>query len=158
MTSVDQKFVDYIVSKGWATSEQIDACRAELTSQIEMSGIQNQTLKGLLIHKKILSPAQVAEALAVDSKPSATSGEPSKSKPKNVYLGRWHIVEKLGSGAMGQVFKGVHEETGQVAAIKVLPKDRAESDEFRQRFMREAKAAVKLQHPHIVSGYEVDVR
>ena len=69
-------------------------------------------------------------------------------------LGRYEILEELGRGAMGQVFRGRDPQIDRMVAIKtinVAALDPAIIDEFRQRFIREAQAAGKLSHPGIVA-------
>ena len=73
-------------------------------------------------------------------------------------LGRYEILEELGRGAMGQVFRGRDPQIDRIVAIKtinVAALDPVILDEFRQRFFREAQAAGKLSHPGIVTVYDV---
>jgi serine/threonine-protein kinase len=73
-------------------------------------------------------------------------------------LGRYEILEELGRGAMGQVFRGRDPQIGRIVAIKtinVAALDPVIVDEFRQRFFREAQAAGQLSHPGIVTVYDV---
>jgi tRNA A-37 threonylcarbamoyl transferase component Bud32 len=73
-------------------------------------------------------------------------------------LGRYEILEELGRGAMGQVFRGRDPQIDRIVAIKtinVATLDPAILDEFRQRFFREAQAAGKLSHAGIVAVYDV---
>ncbi len=65
-------------------------------------------------------------------------------------LGPYKIVRILGRGGMGTVYEGVHEATGQRAAIKVLPESLADDGNFRERFMGEIETLKQLKHPNIV--------
>lgn len=65
-------------------------------------------------------------------------------------IGPYRIDRKIGAGGMGNVYHGVHEETGQEAAIKVLPAAMAREDGFVQRFHREIAALRQLNNRHIV--------
>lgn len=69
-------------------------------------------------------------------------------------IGPWVIERKLGAGGMGTVFLGKHIETGQMAAIKVLPASLAREEGFVERFKREIDSMEKLKSPHIVEFYE----
>jgi serine/threonine protein kinase len=64
-------------------------------------------------------------------------------------LGPYRIVDSIGKGGMGHVFKGEHELLGRVEAIKVLPKDRT-SRETIESFQREIRAQAQLDHPNLV--------
>ncbi len=68
-------------------------------------------------------------------------------------IGPYQIDRKIGAGGMGNVYRGVHESTGQVAAIKVLPASMAREEGFVQRFEREIAALRKLNNRHIVELY-----
>ncbi len=69
-------------------------------------------------------------------------------------IGRYQIVGELGQGAMGTVYRGRDEMLDRDVAVKVMSKGLADAD-ARARFLREARAAAKLQHPNIVVIYEL---
>lgn len=66
-------------------------------------------------------------------------------------IGRYRIVEKLGEGGLGSVYKGTDPLTGQTVALKVLLKQFSGNTTFGQRFSREASVAASLRHENIVS-------
>ena len=68
--------------------------------------------------------------------------------------GPWTFDRKLGAGGMGAVYLGTHKETGQVAAVKVLPASLAREEGFVERFMREIASMEKLKSPYIVEFVE----
>jgi hypothetical protein len=65
-------------------------------------------------------------------------------------IDRYTLVEKLGSGGMGDVFKGHHASLDQYRAIKVLPPYLSRNRELVERFLREARRCASLSHPNIV--------
>lgn len=69
-------------------------------------------------------------------------------------LGQYYLESLLGSGGMGQVYKGVHKLLNRPAAIKVMLPHYAANEQFRARFLQEARAAAALRHPNIVEIYE----
>src|SRR3989304_5437847 len=71
-------------------------------------------------------------------------------------LSHYKILQKLGSGGMGDVYLAEDSDLGRQIALKVLPPDLAESEERRSRFQREAKAVAALNHPHIVTVHSVE--
>jgi len=69
-------------------------------------------------------------------------------------IGSYDVLEKVGTGATGVVYKGIHRITGQVVAIKVVNEDVTEDEVLMQRFAREFSTIHLLNHPNIVHGYE----
>jgi len=71
-------------------------------------------------------------------------------------LGPYEILGLIGAGGMGEVYRAHDPRLGREVAIKVLPADRLTDEGRRQRFLREARAAATMTHPHIVTVYEVE--
>ncbi|HEV3122245.1 MAG TPA: protein kinase, partial [Isosphaeraceae bacterium] len=65
-------------------------------------------------------------------------------------LGSFKIESKIGSGAMGIVYRGVHETTGKSAAVKVVTAELAQKGTAYERFKREAEILQQFRHPNIV--------
>jgi serine/threonine-protein kinase len=112
------------------------------------------------------SPAPTAHSSA-GSLPSASSSlisEPSPSDRRlsdsnrawlgQVVDGRYRVLEVIGRGGMGVVYRVEHVRMGKVAAMKVLHRDLADDPEVVQRFEREAAAVSKLHHPHTVQVFD----
>ena len=71
-------------------------------------------------------------------------------------LHQYEIVEKLGEGGMGVVYKARDTHLDRFVAVKVLPPERVADAERKRRFVQEAKAASSLNHPHIVVIHDID--
>ena len=71
-------------------------------------------------------------------------------------ISHYKILEKLGEGGMGVVYKARDLKLDRAVAIKVLPPHLSGSEENKARLMQEARAAAALNHPHILGIYEVD--
>ncbi|MBI4872828.1 MAG: protein kinase [Candidatus Riflebacteria bacterium] len=69
-------------------------------------------------------------------------------------LGPYKIVDRIGAGGMGEVYKGVHEETGQVVAIKLLESGEDDDPQLAKRFRREIVSAGRLSHDNIVRLFD----
>jgi serine/threonine protein kinase len=85
---------------------------------------------------------------------SAGSGERSGSVPwlsPGDLLGKYRIVGRLGSGGMGAVYEAVHVDIGKSVALKTLNPSLAADERSRARFLREAAASSRLEHPAVVN-------
>jgi serine/threonine-protein kinase len=95
-----------------------------------------------LVHRSVLTRFQ-AERLLV----GRTSG---------FLLGQYRILDQLGRGGMGRVFKAEHLTMGRVVALKVLAPDLLRTDRAQELFLREVRAAAQLVHPNIVTAYDAN--
>ena len=93
-----------------------------------------------LVKQKYLTKLQAAAVL--------------KGKTSNLVFGDYIVLEKIGSGGMGQVFKARHKPTGKNVALKVLSADAVKNKRLIERFKKEAKAVARLKHPNVVRAYE----
>ncbi len=70
-------------------------------------------------------------------------------------IGSYEILERVGGGAMGEVYKARDQRLGRVVALKFLPADLSRDPSSRRRFLHEAKAVAALDHPNVATLYEV---
>src|SRR6516165_2428948 len=68
----------------------------------------------------------------------------------------YEILEKLGEGGMGAVYKARDTHLDRFVALKILPAERVADADRKRRFVQEAKAASSLNHPHIVTIHDID--
>ncbi|MBS0208382.1 MAG: serine/threonine protein kinase [Planctomycetes bacterium] len=93
-----------------------------------------------LIRKGVLTKFQAEQIVA--------------GKFKNLLLGNYVLLEKIGEGGMGQVYKAQHRHLKRVVAIKMLPPGLTKDAAATARFQREAEVVAKLNHPNIVIAFD----
>jgi serine/threonine protein kinase/Tol biopolymer transport system component len=102
--------------------------------------------------------ASIPERIRVDQAPSGRTGGPGAAQAKALLhrrLGPYRIVEKIGEGGMGVVYKAHDDRLNRSVAVKVLAHDTIRDSQTRQRFAQEARTASALNHPNIVHIYDV---
>jgi eukaryotic-like serine/threonine-protein kinase len=113
-------------------------------------------------HKELAA----ASGSMTDATPAATrlvkSGKLTKfqanqalgGKAKALVMGDYLILDKIGAGGMGQVFKAQHRRMKRIVALKLLPPSMLKNANSIKRFQREVEAAAKLMHTNIVTAFD----
>ncbi len=131
----------------------------QFVKQLEDSGIlAGDTLKDFLPPKGTPKDAEeLARELVKQKKLTKFQAEEIyKGKGKSLTLGNYVLMEKIGAGGMGQVFKARHRRMDRLVAVKLLPPAMTKDKAAIARFEREVKAAAKLRHPNIVAADDAD--
>jgi len=113
------------------------------------------------IRDKLTEPQLQADAETL-AKDLVRSGKLTKYQAAALYNGRgkglafgeYVVLDKLGAGGMGQVFKAQHRRMKRMVALKVLPPHAMNSPSSVQRFYKEVELAAKLVHPNIVTAFD----
>jgi eukaryotic-like serine/threonine-protein kinase len=79
-----------------------------------------------------------------------------RGRNSGFYLGPYKILDQLGQGGMGRVYKANHQTMNRVVALKVLSPQVVSSERARELFLREVQAAAQLSHPNIVMAYDAN--
>jgi len=79
-----------------------------------------------------------------------------QGRGKDLVLGQYVLLERLGEGGMGEVFKARHAKLGRVVALKVIRRERVAKEDAVRRFRREIQAVAQLSHPNIVLAFDAD--
>jgi serine/threonine protein kinase len=112
----------------------VEAMRATGGERVSVDQVSDELLGELFIARGTLNRWQVEQLKAGRTK---------------FTLGPYRIVDAIGRGGMGHVFRGVHELLGRVEAIKVLPRQKT-TPESLASFLREIRAQAQLDHPNLV--------
>jgi serine/threonine-protein kinase len=95
-----------------------------------------------LVKEKILTGYQVSRFL--------------KNKSYGLLVGRYVILERIGSGSMGRVYQARHKMMDRVVALKIIAPEIVNNDRVTARFHREMKLVGRLDHPNVVRAYDAD--
>jgi serine/threonine-protein kinase len=131
-----------ILRRGLATQQEIDFCKAQ-RSKLLAEKDESRGLLEVMIAAKALTQNQAIRLLK-------EIGETQKK----LDIPGYQILEKLGKGSMGMVYKAKQTSVDRIVALKVLLDALAQNKEFIKRFEREAKIAAKLSHNNIVNAID----
>jgi serine/threonine protein kinase len=79
-----------------------------------------------------------------------------KGRATGFHLGPYRILDQLGQGGMGRVYKAIHQTMNRIVALKVLSPQVVKSERGQELFAREVQAAAQLQHPNIVMAFDAN--
>jgi response regulator RpfG family c-di-GMP phosphodiesterase len=119
-------------------AEDWERLPASLQSELS-SGGEDDLLAGLIAHG-LLTEYQAAR---IDA-----------GKAEELILGNYRILDRIGAGGMGVVFKAEHVDLRAPVAVKLLSPSHSQDPRVQQRFLAEMRAVAKLQHPNIVSAMD----
>ena len=124
-------------------SNLLDPMRlAELTGWVAQFRPDPQTLAKELTRRGWLTPFQVKELY--------------KGRAKDLVIGPYQLLDLLGEGGMGRVFKARHTRLGREEALKVIRKEKLSNPIAVARFQHEIRAAAQLSHPNVVVAFDSD--
>lgn len=135
--SVDE-FLKRVSDTGLLPSTELSALQRDFLS--ESSSLEGDSFARFLVRRKKLSKYQ-AQAIY-------------QGKERGLVIGKYMLVEEIGGGAMGRVYRAYDRQLKRTVALKRLRSHRRSSDTAVKRFTRESEIVAKLQHPNIVQLYD----
>ncbi len=135
------EFVQSLLASGLMTAEEIKAFLGCLS--LDKGPTTVDQLVREMVNRGKLTPFQ---AHAVYQR-----------KTLGLTMGNYVILDRIGRGGMGQVFKAKHRKMDRIVALKILSGAAMKSPVAVKRFLQEAKAAARLSHPNIVTAHDADV-
>jgi serine/threonine protein kinase len=140
MTVILDQFLQSVRESGLMTAQELDAF-----------------LHGLPPEQKPTTGEELAKALHRHHKLTKFQAQAVyQGKTKGLVVGNYVVLDKLGEGGMGYVYKARHRRMNRIVALKMLPAQVAKSPDSVRRFQQEVEAAAKLSHPNIVTAYDAD--
>lgn len=118
----------------------------------------DQTLKWIDAQDSKLDGAWAAQSLAAQGRLTPFQARAvCNGRIGDLQIGNYDILDKLGSGGMGTVYKARHRRMKRIVAVKVLAASHGDNKSFVQRFQREVETIARLSHPNIVIAHDADV-
>ena len=104
-----------------------------------------------------LDPISLAERLVEDEVLTVYQARRFlKNKPHGLLVGRYIILDRIGSGSMGRVYKAHHQMMDRIVALKIIAPEIASNEKVVARFQREMKLVGRLDHPNVVRAFDAD--
>ena len=135
-----------LVARGMATAEDLAKARLTIAAGNSSFGGPGASRAG----SAFLS-ALVSQGIITSAQSDRVSRELLTEAPKKVEIPGFQIIEKVGRGCMGVVYKARQTSVDRIVAVKILLPSLAKNPSYVQRFVREAKMAAALSHPNLVS-------
>ncbi len=135
-------------------------------------GLTVEQFKQLLIRSGLMSEGEIRSFIEAQSEQPTSAeqlasqlveanrltayqaGQLSRGHTGRLILGDYVLLNKIGRGGMGEVFKAQHRLMKRIVAIKILPESVVNSSQSLKRFEREVVAVAKLSHPNIIAAYD----
>jgi serine/threonine protein kinase/DNA-binding response OmpR family regulator len=134
-----EEFLQNLTDSGLFSTEEV---RSMVEALPASAGTDAAVMAQHLIGAEKLTPFQAAAV--------------SERRFAELLMGNYEVLDRLGAGGMGTVYKARHRRMKRVVAIKVLPRTAGQSAAFLRRFQREVEAVARLSHPNVVLAHDAD--
>lgn len=132
-----QTFLSHLRKSGLLSEEQLALVLAKLPETQ-----RGKVVARTLVERGLLTKFQAELLLA--------------GRTNGFILGQYRILDQLGQGGMGRVFKAIHQAMNRVVALKLVSASLIKTERGKQMFQREVRAAAQLLHPNIVTAYDAN--
>ncbi|WP_169972605.1 serine/threonine-protein kinase [Tautonia rosea] len=140
----DANLEQTVIRRGLVTEQELQTCKAHRARLAESGQAEGKGLLEVMVAAKALTPSQAQRLLR----------DLGREAQKKHEIPGYQLLEKLGKGSMGIVYKAKQTSVDRVVAVKVLLDVLARNKEFIHRFQREATIAARLNHPNIVNAID----
>jgi eukaryotic-like serine/threonine-protein kinase len=134
-------FLDLVRRSGLVDNSQLERSLYALEAEYPGETLDSRMMAKRLVEVGLLTDWQTQNLL--------------EGRYKRFFLGKHKLLRHLGTGGMSSVYLAEHVMLRRREAIKVLPQNRVDDSSYLDRFLREAQAAAKLEHPNIVRTYDI---
>jgi serine/threonine protein kinase len=132
-----QTFLTNLRKTGLVSGDALDAALRQIAPRDHGRSVARG-----LVRQGVLTKFQATQILA--------------GRTNGFVMGQYRIVDEIGKGGMGRVFKAEHTTMGRTVALKVLASQHTRTEKARRLFMREVRAAGKLMHPNIITAHDAN--
>jgi len=171
-TSTGNRFGEIAVREGFASRTAVREC-LEIQTKLRSFGVEPKRLGEIMVEKGFLRDPDVRSILEIQklggSRMESRSGAVTdagrrlktsqaavtKDLPTMPRIPGYEIMELLGEGGMGMVYKARQKSLDRVVALKILPARAAKEAAFIKRFISEARTVARLNHENIIAGIDV---
>ncbi len=127
--------------------------RSGILSDRQVEDLKNRVLKGdYPFEAKALAERLIDEDVLTEYQASRFL----RNKAHGLVVGKYVILDRIGSGSMGRVYKAHHQLMGRVVAIKIIAPEISNNERVVSRFQREMKLVGRLDHPNVVRAFDAD--
>ena len=155
-----RKLEDYLAVVGTAASPDLHSHLAELLSRSDESARALGVLEGLRrrepTYPNIASRIEALRKIVSSGRRIDEGGSSGSTITSFASDRRYEVLEEIGRGGMGLIFRARDRRLNRIVALKRLPENLREHPKALQLFLNEAQAAARLNHPNIVTVYDTD--
>ncbi len=137
------RFGEIAIKLGFTSLEHIEECM-RLQEKMVQLGSPMKKLGDILLAKGYITEVQLREILKMQ-----------ENRIGAISIPGYRILSKIGQGSMGSIYKALQVSMDRVVAIKILSPKYGQNRVFRERFVSEARAVARLNHPNIIQGIDV---